>query len=624
MSVYPEYMQESIRRVEETRPARMGTNYPRLPLAEQEDLLRRFHPDYKPEGKRPLRVGPSYGELVPHEVADLLEAYPLLDPGEIDLSQVDYDVDVLVIGGGGAGTVAALWANEAGIPADRILIVTKLRHGDSNSIMAQGGIQAADKPHDSPAIHFLDVMGGGHFTNDPKLVRALVEDAPFIIKWHEELGVMYDKEPDGTMITIHGGGTSKKRMHSCKDYTGLEIMRVLRDEARNRGIPVLEFTPAIELLTDEFGQVAGAVVWNLETEEYKIVRAKATVLATGGWGRLHIQGFPTTNHYGATADGLVLAYRVGAKLRDLDAVQYHPTGAAFPEQIVGLLITEKVRGLGAQPVNALGELFVHPLEPRDVESAAYIRECLPPEKGGRGLGVVTPTGMVGIWLDTPMVDMIHGKGTFQRALSSIYRMYIRFGIDPTKEPILVYPTLHYQNGGVVIDEHGWTGIPGLYAAGEVEGGVHGKNRLMGNSLLDYNVFGRRAGLAAAEWAKKARLGRLTLRHVERFVEELRRAGIPETRRAPILLPDYRERKPWPGWWISYERSARRSGKAVEGSQGLHLHPGGVLQGLWILHRVLPQESPGPGFPLQRQGIPPAGGVGSRGLCSLRLLRADLP
>lgn len=542
MSVYPEYMQESIRRVEETRPARLGTNYPRLPLAEQEELLRRYHPDYKPEGKRPLRVGASFGELVPHEVADLLEAYPLVDPARIDLSQVDYDVDVLVIGGGGAGTVAAIWAHHAGIPADRILIVTKLRHGDSNSIMAQGGIQAATKPHDSPAIHFLDVMGGGHFTNDPKLVRALVEDAPFIIRWHEELGVMYDKEPDGTMLTIHGGGTSKKRMHSCKDYTGLEIMRVLRDEARNLGIPVLEFHPAVELLTDEHGQVAGAVVWSLETEEYKVVRAKATVLATGGWGRLHIQGFPTTNHYGATADGLVLAYRVGAKLRDLDAVQYHPTGAAFPEQIVGLLITEKVRGLGAQPVNALGELFVHPLEPRDVESAAFIRECLPPEKGGRGLGVVTPTGMVGVWLDTPMVDMLHGKGTFQRALSSIYRMYIRFGIDPTREPILVYPTLHYQNGGVVIDEWGWTGIPGLYAAGEVEGGVHGKNRLMGNSLLDYNVFGRRAGMAAAAWAKTARVGRPTLRHVERFVEELRRAGIPESRRAPLLLPDYRGRK----------------------------------------------------------------------------------
>ncbi|MCR4392220.1 MAG: FAD-binding protein [Candidatus Acetothermia bacterium] len=532
-------MQESIARVEATRPQRMKAGFPRLSLAEQEALLRGFHPDYKEGGKRPLRVGPSQGEFVPHEVADLLEAYPLLDPREVDLSEVDYDVDVLVIGGGGAGTVAALWACEAGIPANRILIATKLRHGDSNSMMAQGGIQAADKPHDFPAIHYLDVIGGGHFAGDPKLVRALVQDGPMIIRWHEALGVMYDKGPDGTMITIHGGGTSRRRMHSAKDYTGMEIMRVLRDEARSRGIPVLEFSPAVELLTDVHGQVAGAVLWNLETEEYLIVRAKATVLATGGWGRLHIQGFPTTNHYGATADGLVLAYRVGARLRDLDSVQYHPTGAAYPEQLVGLLITEKVRGLDAQPVNRDGELFVHPLEPRDVESAAFIRECMPLEQGGRGLGVVTPTGMVGVWLDTPMVDMIHGKGTFQRALSSIWRMYVRFDIDPTREPILVYPSLHYQNGGVAIDENGWTGIPGLFAGGEVEGGVHGKNRLMGNSLLDYNVFGRRAGLAAAAWAKEARVGRLTLAHVKRYVEQLKAAAVPKERRAPLLLPDYR-------------------------------------------------------------------------------------
>jgi len=293
----------------------------------------------------------------------------------------------------------------------------------------------------------------------------------------------------------------------------------------------LEFTPAIELVADEFGRVTGAVV--------KIVRAKATVLAIGGWDRLHIQGFPTTNHYGATADGLVLAYRVGAKLRDLDAAQCHPTGAAFPEQIAGLLITEKVRGPARE---RFGRAFRAPLGAARLESAAFIRECPPPEKGGRGLGAVTPTGMVGVWLDTPTVDIIHRKGTFQRALSSIWRMHTRFGIDPTKGPILAYSTLHYQDGGVVIDEHGWTGIPGLFAAGEVEGGVHGKNRLMGNSLLDYNVFGRRTGLAAAEWVKKARPGRLTLRHVERLVEGLRRAGIPETRHAPILLPDYRGKK----------------------------------------------------------------------------------
>lgn len=542
MGTYPREIEQSLERVEATRPARLATKPRRLTLQEQEALLQGFHPDYRAEGKRKLKVGASWGEPVPHELADLLEAYPILDPGALDVSTPDHDVDILVIGGGGAGTVAAIWAHMSGVPAERILIATKLRHGDSNSIMAQGGIQAADKPNDSPAIHYLDVVGGGHFTNDPKLVRALVEDAPEIIRWHEDLGVMYDKGPDGTMSTIHGGGTSRKRMHSAKDYTGLEIMRVLRDEAHSRGIPVVEFSPAVELLTDPQGQVVGAVLWNIETGQYAVVRAKATVLATGGWGRLHIQGYPTTNHYGATADGLVLAYRVGAKLRDLDAVQYHPTGAAYPDQLVGLLITEKVRGMDAQPLNRLGEVFVHPLEPRDVESAAFIRECAPPDKGGRGLGVVTPTGMVGVWLDTPMVDMIHGKGTFQRALSSIYRMYVRFGIDPTREPILVYPTLHYQNGGVVIDEHGWTGIPGLYAAGEVGGGVHGKNRLMGNSLLDYNVFGRRAGIAAAAWANQARPGPLTLAHVGRYVQELKSAGVPPNRKAPLLLPEYRGEK----------------------------------------------------------------------------------
>ncbi|MFO8033704.1 MAG: FAD-binding protein [Candidatus Bipolaricaulota bacterium] len=532
-------MRESIGRVESTRPQRMGVEPQRLSLEERRELLHRFHPDYKEEGKRALAVGPSKGELAPHEIADLLEGYPLIDPDQVDLGRVDHEVDVLVIGGGGGGTVAALWANEAGIPADRILIATKLRHGDSNSMMAQGGIQAADKEHDSPPIHYLDVLGGGHFANNPELVRALVSDAPEVIRWHERLGVMYDKDAAGRMLTIHGGGTSRKRMHSAKDYTGLEIMRVVRDEALGRGIRSVEFSPAVELITDDKGQVVGAVLWNLETEEYTVVRAKATVMAAGGWGRLHIQGFPTSNHYGATADGLVLAYRAGASLRDLDSVQYHPTGAAFPEQIVGLLITEKVRGMGAQPVNVDGELFVHPLEPRDVESGAFIRECSSPENGGRGRGVVTPTGMVGIWLDTPMVNLIHGEGTFKKELSAIWRMYARFDIDPSQDPVLAYPTLHYQNGGVVIDAQGATEVPGLFAGGEVSGGIHGKNRLMGNSLLDYNVFGRRAGLAAAEWAKKAKPGKPTLRHAARYTEDLETAGVARERKAPSVLPDYR-------------------------------------------------------------------------------------
>ncbi len=536
---YPRSMRESIGRVEATRPERMEVEPQRLSLEERREVLDSFHPDYKEGGKRKLLVGPSRGEFVPHEMADLLEAYPLIDPDQVDLGQVDHEVDVLIIGGGGAGTVAALSAHEAGIPADRILITTKLRHGDSNSMMAQGGIQAADKEHDSPPIHYLDVLGGGHFGNDPQLVRALVNDAPEVIRWHEKLGVMYDKDTDGRMLTIHGGGTSRKRMHSAKDYTGLEIMRVVRDEALSRGIRCLEFCPTVELIRDDQGQVCGAVLWNLETEEYTVVRAKATVLATGGWGRLHIQGFPTSNHYGATADGLVLAYRAGAGLRDLDSVQYHPTGAAFPEQIVGLLITEKVRGMGAQPLNVDGALFVHPLEPRDVESGAFIRECSSPEQGGRGNGVVTPTGMVGIWLDTPMVDIIHGPGTFKRELSAIWRMYARFDIDPATDPVLTYPTLHYQNGGVVIDATGATAVPGLFAGGEVSGGIHGKNRLMGNSLLDFNVFGRRAGIAAAEWARQAKPGRPTLEHAANYAQELQGAGVDRERKAPSVLPEYR-------------------------------------------------------------------------------------
>lgn len=531
---YPDYMRESIEKVEKTRPNRLKATFESMTLEEREEILNEYHPDYKPEAKREISFGPSKGQKVPLEVADLIEAHPLVNPDDVDLSHIDYDIDILIIGGGGGGTVAALWAYYSGVPVENILIVTKLRHGDSNSMMAQGGIQAADRKVDSPPRHYLDAIGGGHFTNKPELVRALTMDAPKIIKWHEELGVMYDKDEQGVMMELAGGGTSRKRMHSARDYTGMEIMRTIRDETRNVGVPVLEFSPAVELLLDNEGKAAGAILFNMETDQYYVVKAKATILATGGFGRLHVQGFATTNHYGATADGLVMAYHVGATLIDLDSVQYHPTGAAYPEQIVGLLVTEKVRGLGAQPVNKDGELFVYPLEPRDVEAANLIRECY-----GRDNGVITPTGMRGVWLDSPMIDELQGEGTIRRNLAAMVRMFDRFGIDMTKDPILVFPTLHYQNGGVEINERAETSVPGLFAAGEVEGGVHGKNRLMGNSLLDYNVFGRRAGIYAAKYVKKATIGELSLDHVRKYEEMLKNAGIETDRRAPLLLPDYR-------------------------------------------------------------------------------------
>ncbi|MEM3615562.1 MAG: FAD-binding protein [Candidatus Methanomethylicia archaeon] len=538
---YPEYMKELIKIVEETRDKRLKERYRRLTPEEKTELLKTWHPDYKEGTKRPLKIGPSAGLMVPHEVANLIEAYPLIDPKDIDLNKIDYDMDILIIGGGGAGASAAIWANIEGVPAENILLATKLRFGDANTKMAQGGIQAADRPEDSPARHFIDIMGGGQYTNDPELVKALVTDAPFIIKWLEEAGVMFDKQYDGTMIELSGGGTSRNRMHAAKDYTGLEIMRVLMDETLNRGINILEFSPAIELLKDDGDRVTGAVLWNMETKEYHVVRSKATILATGGYGRLHIQNYPTTNHYGATMDGVVLAYRVGAKLRDLDATQYHPTGAAYPDQILGLLITEKVRSMGAQLVNIDGEQFVYPLETRDAVSSAIIRECYE-----RNKGVTTPTGVKGVWLDTPMVDITRGEGATKRYLSSVYRMYARFGIDVTKDPILVFPTLHYMNGGVcinvnaqVINGEGKV-IEGFFAAGETTGGVHGKNRLMGNSLLEVTVYGRRAGISAAKYVKSgASPGKLTLNHIIRYRQELEKIGVPKDRRAPMLLPEYR-------------------------------------------------------------------------------------
>ncbi len=529
--MYPAYLEESIHIVEDTRVRRLIETISRLAEMEKTALLKLFHPDYTEASMRKLQVGVNRGDATPIELADLLEGNSRIDPDEIDPSRPDYNVDVLVIGCGGAGASAALLANEAGA---RVLITTKLRMGDANTVGAQAGTQAADRENDSPAIHYLDTMGGGHFDNIPELVEVLVKDAPSVIKWLERLGVNWDKAPDGSMHELSGGGTSRRRLHSARDYTGLEEMRVLRDELLNKKIEYLEFVPAVELILDNRGQIAGAILLNLETEELIIVRARAVVLATGGIGRLHIQNFPTTNHYGATADGLVLAYRAGAELIFIDTMQYHPTGAVYPLQILGQLVTEKVRTLGAQMVNSSGEQFVMPLEPRDVVASAIIRECQEHQRGLR-----TPHGDFGVWLDSPMIDIIRGEGTIARELPAMVRQFRRYNIDITREPILVYPTLHYQNGGIRIDTEGVTNVPGLYAAGECTGGVHGRNRLIGNSTLELFVFGRRAGRAAAQYAREVKRGGPTLEHVRRWQEELTRAGLAGKRPvSPRLLPNY--------------------------------------------------------------------------------------
>jgi succinate dehydrogenase/fumarate reductase flavoprotein subunit len=418
MAYTPE-LKELIKVVEKTRPERVakkraGEEIPFLSLDERKERLN-FHPDFKEEGRRELQVGPSKGYGIAHEIADLLEATSRVAPDKVDLSEPAYETDVLVIGGGGAGTAAAILAAQQGA---NVLMATKLRHGDANTMMAEGGIQAASKGHkDSPYYHYLDVMGGGHFTNVPELAETLVNSAPDAIRWLEHQGVNFTKKSDGTLETIHGGGTSRKRMHYAADITGAEIMRTIRDEARNMAdkIQVLEFSPAVELVLNEHGNCAGAVLYNMETQEYFVVKAKAVVMATGGCGRLHIQGFMTTNHYGATADGIVLGYRAGVPVSFLHTVQYHPTGIVFPEQAEGILITEKFRGSGANLVNIEGNQFVNEREPRDVEAASIIKECV-----NDGLGVPTPTGRLGIWLDSPMIEDLAGEGTVKREFPGKY------------------------------------------------------------------------------------------------------------------------------------------------------------------------------------------------------------
>ncbi|MGN0524106.1 MAG: FAD-dependent oxidoreductase [Eubacterium sp.] len=532
--MYNKEMLESMEKVAAARAKNAELEPRRMTAEEKDTLLATYHPDYKEGEFRTLKIGPNAGEKVPTELAELLQAHSRINADSVDLNNVDYDVDVLIIGGGGAGASAAIEAHNNGAS---VMIATKLRMGDANTMMAEGGIQAADKPNDSPAIHYIDAFGGGHFAAKPELLYKLVNEAPEAIQWLNSLGVEFDKAEDGTMITTHGGGTSRKRMHAAKDYSGAEIMRTLRDEVQNRQIPIVDFTAAVELIKDSKGNVAGAVLMNMETGDLLVARAKTVIIATGGAGRLHYQGFPTSNHYGATADGLVLGYRVGAKLLYADTLQYHPTGAAYPEQIFGALVTEKVRSLGAKLINVNGEAFMHPLETRDVSAASIIREC-----STNGNGVHTDDG-IGVWLDTPMIELKNGEGTIEKRIPAMMRMFGKYGIDIRKEPILVYPTLHYQNGGLDIGANGMTNVENLYVAGEAVGGIHGRNRLMGNSLLDIIVFGRNAGKNASAKAKEVELGKLTLEHINDFEKQIKDAGIESDTVSPKLLPTYTHGNP---------------------------------------------------------------------------------
>jgi succinate dehydrogenase / fumarate reductase flavoprotein subunit/L-aspartate oxidase len=388
--------------------------------------------------------------------------------------------DVLVIGSGAAGLAAAVSAERAGA---RVAVATKGSLQSCNSAKAQGGIQAAFADDDSPEQHAEDVWRSSHETADLELVEVLTSEAPAAIHWLEELGVAFTRGNGGYRLA-RCGGSSRKRLLQVGDRTGHAITKGLRDAWESGSGTTFANSPLRRLEQTESG-------WRAEAGEH-VLEAGTVVLAAGGrcYREARERGELTTNHPGATGEVTRLALELGAESRDLDALQYHPNGGAWPENMQGYAIPETTRAYGAVLLNADGEEFCDSLGPRDVVSQAIVDEV------SKGKGVETPDGRPAVYLDTTRI----AADDAAISLPYMLRRYRGAGIDPLAEKILTYPVLHYQNGGLVIDRNAETTLEGLYACGEIAGGTHGRNRMMGNSLLECVVFGRRAGKAAAEKA----------------------------------------------------------------------------------------------------------------------------
>ena len=393
--------------------------------------------------------------------------------------------DVLVVGSGASGLAAALSAERAGA---RVALVTKGSLQSCNSAKAQGGIQAAFGDDDSPEQHAEDVWQSSHETADRRLVEVLTGEAPTAIHWLEEQGVEFTRENGGYRLA-RCGGSSRKRLLQVGDRTGHAITTALRDAYTDSGGESFPNSPLVSLEQRENGWVATC---RQKNGNELVIDAGSVVMAAGGrcYREAEERGELSTNHPGATGEVTRLALELGAESRDLDALQYHPNGGAWPPTMQGYSIPETTRAYGATLLNSEGEEFTDPLGPRDAVSQAIFDEV----EAGRG--VETPDGRPAVLLDTTRVP----EADADVSLPYMLRRYRSAGIDPLREAILTYPVLHYQNGGLVIDEHGETTLPGLFACGEIAGGTHGRNRMMGNSLLECTVFGRRAGQGAAEKA----------------------------------------------------------------------------------------------------------------------------
>jgi aspartate oxidase len=390
-------------------------------------------------------------------------------------------VDVLVVGSGASGLAAAVSAERAGA---RVALVTKGSLPSCNSAKAQGGIQASFGEDDSPELHAEDVWRSSHETADMRLVQVLTGEAPATIHWLEENGVEFTRENGGYRIA-RCGGASRRRLLQVGDRTGQAITTALRATLEASSARTFPKSPLTELERTESG-------WRAVCGEH-VFEAGTVVLAAGGrcYREAKERGELSTNHPGATGEVTRIARDLGAETRDLDALQYHPNGGSWPPNMQGYSIPETTRAYGAVLLNADGEEFTDSLGARDEVSQAIFDEV------EKGKGVETEDGRPAVWLDTTRIP----EADASVSLPYMLRRYRAAGIDPLAERILTYPVLHYQNGGLVVGEHGETTVEGLYACGEIAGGTHGRNRMMGNSLLECCVFGRRAGKAAAEAAR---------------------------------------------------------------------------------------------------------------------------
>jgi succinate dehydrogenase / fumarate reductase, flavoprotein subunit len=404
-----------------------------------------------------------------------------------------HEHDVLIIGAGGAGLRAA---TEAMAHGASVGIVCKSLLGKAHTVMAEGGIAAAMANVDAAddwRTHFGDTMRGGKFLNNWRMAQIHAQEAPDRVRELEQWGALFDRTDDGRILQRAFGGHSFKRLCHVGDRTGLEMIRTLQDRGVQMGIDVYMECTVTRLLTDD-GRISGAFGYWRENGRFVVFKAKSIVLATGGIGK----AWPiTSNSWEYTGDGMALAYEAGAELMDMEFVQFHPTGMVWPPGVQGLLVTEAVRGEGGILRNKNGERFMERYDPkrmelstRDVVARAIYTEV----KEGRG------TEHGGAFLDISQKPAEYVK----RKLPSMYHQFLELAdVDITKGPMEVGPTCHYMMGGVRVEaETAASTLPGLFAAGEVAAGLHGANRLGGNSLSDLLVFGRRAGVGAAEHAKK--------------------------------------------------------------------------------------------------------------------------